>query len=405
MVGNVAQRATTGVLFVALIGSLTTLPPLATDVALPGLPMIARALGTSDGVMQWSLSAFILAFGFGQLVFGPLSDRYGRRPLLFVGLGVFTVVGVACTFATNGPLLVALRFVQGFGACAGTVCARAIVQDVARGDRPRAAAMQGYLSAINSLAPIVAPLLGAAILLALSWRWLYGVLPLIGIALLALVALRLPETSPRTARDVFAAYARVVRLPRTMPLAGVTLGSFGAYFTLIASSPFVLVSQLHLASGAFAGCFALVASSLLVGATLTGRLAHRIGSERLFACGIAGMTVAGAAVYVVDAWAPSAAGFTATMMFFAFCFGIVVPSAFAAALHDAGASAGLAAGILGAAQMAGGAVESAIAPAIHGAPSTGAGLVVGVSTLGTTLAYLRSRRVARSSEFDELDER
>ncbi len=385
MVGDVARRATTGVLFVALIGSLTTLPPLATDVALPGLPTIARALGTSDGVMQWSLSAFILAFGFGQLVFGPLSDRYGRRPLLFVGLGVFTAVGVACTFATNGPSLVALRFVQGFG--------------------PPAAAMQGYLSAINSLAPIVAPLLGAAILLALSWRWLYGVLPVIGIALLALVALRLPETSPRTARDVLAAYARVIRLPRTMPLAGVTFGSFGAYFTLIASSPFVLVAQLHLASGAFAGCFALVASSLLVGATVTGRLAHRIGSERLFACGIAGMTLAGAAVYAVDAWAPSAVGFTATMMLFAFCFGIVVPSAFAAALHDAGASAGLAAGILGASQMVGGAVESAVAPAIHGVPSFGAGLVVGISTLGTALAYLRSRRAARGGEIGSLGER
>ncbi len=385
-----APRATTGIVFVAVLGSLTTLPPIATDVALPGLPTIALALGTSNGMMQWSLSAFILAFGFGQLVFGPLSDRYGRRPVLFAGLAAFVLAGIGCTFVTNASLLVALRFVQGFGACAGTVCARAIVQDVARDDRVRATSLQGYLSAINSLAPVVAPLLGAAILVVMDWRWLYGVLPIVGVALLALVAAFVPETSPRTPRRFVDAYIAVIRLPRTMPLAGIMFGAFGGYFTLIASSPFVLVAQLYAASTAFAVCFACNALSLLAGATLTGRLAQRIGTERLFARGVALMATAGVCAYVVNAFAPSRIGFTLAMMAFGFSFGLVAPSAFGAALRDAGESPGLAAGILGASQMLGGAIESAIAAAIPGPPSHGTAFVVFASTIGVVTSYLRS---------------
>ncbi len=204
--------------FLVLLGALTMLPPLSIDISLPGLPLIARALNATPALLQWTLSAFVLAFGIGQLVLGPLSDRVGRRPVLLSGMALFTLAGIGCTLATDARMLVALRLLQGVGACAGTVCARAIAQDLSS-DRAGATFRQAVLSAVNSFAPVIAPLLGAAILLTLGWRHLYSVLAIVGVILFVMVAAVLPETSPRVASDVASAYRRVLQLPRTLGLA------------------------------------------------------------------------------------------------------------------------------------------------------------------------------------------
>jgi DHA1 family bicyclomycin/chloramphenicol resistance-like MFS transporter len=386
------------VTFVVLLGALTTLPPLSIDVALPGLPVIARALHASSAAMQQSLAVFVLAFGAGQLIVGPLSDRYGRRPVLLAGLVVFTLAGVACTFANGAPMLLLARFVQGFGACAGTLSARAIVQDIAP-DRERAASLQAFVSAVTSVAPIVAPLLGAAILVTLGWRSLYGVLAVAGALLIAAVLVRLPETAPGSAENGFTAYARVLRRPRTVPLALVVGFGFGAYFTLISGSPFALVAQMHVASGPYAVAFALNACALLAGAFATGRLVKRIGAERLFAFGIVLLLIAGAVACAVDVFVPTPAGFVAAFMLFAFAFGIANPSAYAAGLAGAGADAGTTSAILGSVQMIGGAACSALAAALPFAPSAGVGIVVFGASLASACAYALSRRAAISSGY------
>jgi DHA1 family bicyclomycin/chloramphenicol resistance-like MFS transporter len=377
--------------FVVLLGALTMLPPLSIDVSLPGLPVIARALGASSAAMQQSLSVFVFAFGAGQLVLGPLSDRYGRRPVLIAGLAVFTLAGLACTFASNAGMLLAARFVQGLGACAGTMSARAIVRDVAP-TRDRATALQAYVSAVTTIAPIVAPLLGTLILAWLGWRALYGTLVVAGAAMIVAVLVRLPETAPGVARGVRAAYSRVLRLPRTVPLVALVGFGFGAYFTLIAGSAFALVAQMHVATGPYAVAFALNACALLAGAFTTARLARLAGAERVFAAGVALLVVAAALACVLDVFAPSPAGFVATFAFFAFAYGIANPSAYAAGLADAGADAGVASGLLGASQMMGGAVASAIASALPLPPSAGIGITVCVLSLASALAYVLSRR-------------
>ncbi|HEV2740371.1 MAG TPA: multidrug effflux MFS transporter [Candidatus Elarobacter sp.] len=382
-----------GVAFVVLLGALTTLPPLSIDVSLPGLPAIARALGASSGAMQQSLAVFVFAFGAGQLVVGPLSDRYGRRPVLLAGLAVFTLAGLACTFANGAATLLLARFVQGLGACAGTLSARAIVQDVSP-DRERAASLQAYVSAVTSVAPIVAPLLGAVILATLGWRSLYGVLAVAGGLLIAAVYVRLPETSPRTAARGLSAYARALRRPRTLPLAAVVAFGFGAYFTLISGSPFALVAQMHVASGPYAVAFALNACALLAGAFATGRLVQRIGAERLFAWGMGLLLLAAAVACAVDVFAPSPIAFTAAFMLFAFAFGIANPSAYAAGLAGAGADAGTTSAILGSTQMIGGAVASAVAAALPFPPSAGVGITVLAAALVSAGAYVLSRRAA-----------
>ena len=381
------------VAFIVLLGALTTLPPLSIDVSLPGLPAIARALSASSAAMQQSLAIFVFAFGAGQLIVGPLSDRYGRRPVLLAGLVVFTLAGLACTFANGAPTLLLARFVQGLGACAGTLSARAIVQDIAP-NRERAASLQAYVSAVTSIAPIVAPLLGAAILVTLGWRSLYGVLAVAGALLIAAVFVRLPETAPGTTDRGFAAYARVLRQPRTVPLALVVAFGFGAYFALISGSPFALVAQMHVASGPYAVAFALNACALLAGAFATGRLVKRVGAERLFAISMALLLFASAVACALDVFAPSPVGFTGGFMLFAFAVGIANPSAYAAGLAGAGADAGTASAILGALQMIGGAAGSALAAALPFAPSAGVGITVFGAALLSACAYVLSRRAA-----------
>ncbi len=357
-----------------MLGTLTMLPPLSIDISLPGLPSIASALGAPPALLQWTLSAFVLAFGIGQLVLGPLSDRYGRRPVLLWGLALFTLAGIGCTIATDARLLIGLRLLQGLGACAGTVCARAIAQDLST-DRAGATFRQSILSAVNSVAPVIAPLLGAAILVTLGWRQLYGVLAIVGLALVVMVAVALPETSPRVATELVAAYRRVLRLPRTVGLSVLVGAGFFGYFALIAGSPFALIDELHVTSTQFAFAFAINASAFIVAAALSGWLARKIDPEILLATG-AGITLLAAVLtWAVDSYAPSVGAFVATWTLYAFGIAFALPGSFATVLVAARRDAGLAAGLIGAAQMLGGAAGSTVNGALPFIATTSLGLV------------------------------
>jgi DHA1 family bicyclomycin/chloramphenicol resistance-like MFS transporter len=383
--------ARNGAWLLLMLGALTMLPALSIDVSLPGLPVIAHALDASTTLMQWTLSAFVLAFGIGQLILGPLSDRYGRRPVLLSGLALFTFAAAASAFVSDAGMLVALRLLQGFGACAGTVCARAIAQDLSANDRVAGTVRQAVLSAVGTIAPVLAPLAGAAILALFGWRWLYGVLGVIGAVLVVLVALGIRETSPRIASGIREGYARVLRLPRTAGLLLLVAASFFGYFSLITGSPFVVIGQLHAGSAAFAACFAINAVALFIGASLAGRLAQRIGSERLIAGGALLTLVAGAIAWYVDTFAPTLTGFVATWTLVAFGVGFSTPGAFATALAAAQADAGSAAGLLGAGQMLAGALGSALAGLFPGPASAAAGTLALIGGIGVAAGYRLSR--------------
>jgi multidrug resistance protein len=164
-----------------LIGALTFLTPFSIDVSLAGLPTIARAIGAPGGLMQWTLAAFIFATGAGQLFWGPLSDRFGRRPIVIAGLALFTLSAFACSVANDVALLIALRFTQGLGASAGTVTAFAVITDLALPPDERTR-RQALISSISNVGPLAAPIAGVWILSALGWRALYAVPALLGAA-------------------------------------------------------------------------------------------------------------------------------------------------------------------------------------------------------------------------------
>jgi MFS transporter, DHA1 family, multidrug resistance protein len=384
------ESRTGGPWFLVMLGTLMMLPPLSIDISLPGLPLIADALGAPHALLQWTLSAFILAFGVGQLVLGPLSDRYGRRPVLLWGLALYALTGIACTFVTDARVLVALRLLQGLGACAGTVCARAIAQDLSK-DRAGATFRQSVLASVNSFAPVIAPLLGAALLATLGWRSLYGVLAIVGIVLVALVVVLVPETSPRIANNVVVAYRHVLRLPRTLGLMLLVSGSFFGFFSLISGSPFALISELHLSSTQFAIAFAINSVSFIVAAALSARLARRVDPEKLLASGVALVFIATILTFGVDTYFPSVVGFIASWSLYAFGVAFTTPGAFAALLSTTRTDTGLASGLLGASQMLSGAVGGTISGAQSGLPTTTLGLFAVIGGTATAAGYLLSK--------------
>jgi DHA1 family bicyclomycin/chloramphenicol resistance-like MFS transporter len=384
------EPKTAGIWFLAMLGTLMMLPPLSIDVSLPGLPTIAAALHAPPALLPWTLSAFVLAFGLGQLVLGPLSDRHGRRPVLLWGMALFTLAGIGCALVTDARLLVALRLIQGFGACAGTVCARAVAQDIST-DREGATFRQAILSAVNSIAPVIAPLIGAVILVTLGWRSLYGVLAVIGIGLTAMVALFLPETSPRVASALGTAYARVLRLPRTLGLALTVGATFFGYFALITGSPFALIGQLHMNSTQFAIAFAINATAFVISSALAARFSRAVDPEWVIAIGVAITLVAGIATWGVDTYAPSIVGFVATWTAFAFGIAFVFPGSYGAVLSSARTDAGLAAGLLGAAQMLAAAAGSALSGLLPGSATEELGILAIAGSVVGAAGYAVSK--------------
>jgi DHA1 family bicyclomycin/chloramphenicol resistance-like MFS transporter len=285
--------------FVVLLSGITALAPLGIDTSLPALPIMARALRTSDAVVQATLGSFMLAFALGQLVIGPLSDRYGRRPVIAAGMAVFALAGALCAVASDGRLLVAARFVQGFGACAGAVVGRAMIRDIFV-ERTRAAQMQAYASAISGVVPMLAPLLGAA-LLPLGWRAIYLALVAGGVLLFAATLTWLPESLTTRAQSahvahIFERYRAFLRMPRSLALCVLVAFSFAGLFAFISGSPFVLVRELGLSNTNYGIAFAISSGSILAGSWTAGLLARRVGSERMLAGAATGAALAGIAV-------------------------------------------------------------------------------------------------------------
>jgi DHA1 family bicyclomycin/chloramphenicol resistance-like MFS transporter len=380
---------TAGFGFIVLLAAVSMLLPVSVDVALPAFPAMAKALHASEGMVQWTFSAFLLSFGFGQLITGALSDRHGRRPLMLPGLAVFVLASLACALAKDVRLLVLLRFVEGAGASVGVACVRAIIRDV-HSDVDKAASLQAYVATVQTVSIMAAPLIGAGILALLGWRWIFGFLAAAGAVVAAAVAWCLPETSPQVSEGILPGYRRALRLPRTIPLAGFVSFSCGAYFVLLAVAPFLLTNHISVPFALFG-----VACAMVSGNMLAGRLVRRFGTQRLAGGGVTLILVACCANCAIELLRPSPTGFVVTMALFAFSLGSGMPTIFATALADAGTDAGAASGFLGSVQMMGGATITWVVTALPWKLPTATGSLVLTCGLAAAASYWWSCRRMR----------
>ncbi|MDR1545188.1 MAG: multidrug effflux MFS transporter [Deltaproteobacteria bacterium] len=387
-----------------LLGLLTAFAPLATDTYLAAFPAMAADMETGVDRVQLSLSIFFLGLAVGQPIYGPLTDRFGRRRPLMVGLAVFCLASAGLALTRDIGVFLALRFVQALGGCAGMVVSRAVVRDSFNlGDSARFFTM---MAAIQALGPVAAPVLGAYILKAASWPAVFALLSLLGLACLTVTRLSLPETLPPERRlrqspaEALGAFGRLVRAPGfIVPVLAGSLGG-SAIFAFISGSPFVLMDLHGLTQTQYGWTFGLLSLALGLVSQANHLLLRRFDPHQALGGALATMAVCGAAAtLVVKIGAPPSLGLFLTMLFLALApMSFIFANSTALAMAAGGRFAGSASSLVGLAQFGAAGVVSLVVSLLHDGTAgpmavtiMGCGLA-GLAVLG--LGRLRRRGAA-----------
>jgi len=340
-----------------LLVALTALGEVSTQLIIPGLGAIEHALQAPQGSALMALSAFVAAFGLGQLLFGPLSDRIGRRPVLIGGLALYVVATLAMLLATDIQQFIAARVLQGLGACAALVLARTVVRDVWKAEAGPALAltMIGMLYAI-----VVAPIAGGVLIKLLGWRAPIALALVIGSLVLLLALLFFRESNhhldPRAAhwRTLGGQYLDLLKGRQYRAYAVALACTYGAMFAVIAGSSAVFINLLGFSSLEYGLNFGLIVSMLIVGSTYTRRNIQRLGPQRIVAMGVTMVAVGGvAALAIYLVFGLSVVGLDIPIALVTLGGGLVLPGSVTGAVMPNAHRAGLAAGLMGFAQMFG----------------------------------------------------
>lgn len=354
---------------------------------LPSLPAIGDELGASDGQVQSTLTAFFAGFCGGMLVYGPLSDRLGRRPVLIVGTLLYTLASLGCALMPAIEALVALRFAQALGGAAASVLSRTVIRDLF-GPAESARALS-LMMAVMAVAPLLAPLLGAQVLLLAGWRAIFAVLAVFGLASFAVVWWLLPESLPPGRRlsgplsQAFMGYARVLGRPLSLGYVVCGTAAFGGMFAFLTAGSLVYQRHFGLSANAFAILFALNVCGI-IGANLLNRaLVPRIGTGGVTAAAATAALVAGIGLLVA---ALTGIGGVAGVVVCVVCYIAVLPMLGANCLAELMANfpsnAGAAAATYSVSQFGLAAIVSLIVPVVSGGGSAPFGMAVTMCACG-----------------------
>lgn len=389
---------------IIVLGVMVALGPLTIDMYLPALPKIADDLSVSSSVVQLTLTGTLAGLALGQLIVGPLSDSLGRRRPLMAGIVVHMVASVICMLAPNVTVLGLARGLQGVGAAAGMVVAIAVVGDLFSDSA--AATVLSRLMLVLGVAPVVAPSLGAAVLLHGSWHWVFTALVLLAGALLLVAALALPETLPPShrrplrVRGIAATYLELLRDARFVILVLVAALGMSGLFAYIAAAPFVLQGGYGLDQQAFALVFGAGAVALIGATQFNVVLLKRFTPQAITLWALAAaLLAAGVFVALSVAEVGGLAGFVVPVWAILAAMGLVIPNAPAVALSRHPDAAGTAAALLGAAQFG---LGAAVAPVVGvlGNDELALASVMAVSALVALLALI-AVGVSTSDDADE----
>lgn len=348
-----------------VLGILSAFGPFSIDMYLPGLPAIAREFGVDTAAAQQTLSSFFIGLAVGQLIYGPLSDRLGRRRPLIFGCAVYALACLGCFVSPSLGGLILLRFAMALGACAGMVITRSVVRDLF--DQRESARMYSMLVLVMGLAPVLAPLAGGQLLLFWGWRVIFLVLSAFGLLCLLLVYFALPESLPESRRTqqglgaVLRSYAGLLSDARFM---GYTLASglaSAAMFTYISGSPFVFIELNGVPPERYGFLFGINALGLIAASQLNRWLLSRYSSGRILVTSLAVTATTGLLLAV--AAATDIGGFVGMLALLFFCIastGLVGPNATAAAMAPYARMAGSASALMGAIQFGLGAVAGSL---------------------------------------------
>jgi MFS transporter, DHA1 family, multidrug resistance protein len=375
-----------------VLGALAAFGPLSIDMYLPGLPMIGVEYGQPTAAVQQTLTAFMIGSAFGQLFYGPLSDRFGRRPPLLVGTVLYTLAALGCALSSGLPALIALRLLQALGSSAGMVIARSVVRDIS--EPQEAARRLSTLMLIMGIAPVLAPILGGQLVTGFGWRSVFWVLTAFGVVTTLLAAVRLPETHDphRRSQGGFTAVLRTYGLLlRDRRFIGFALsGGFvgAALFTYISASSFVFIELRGLTPQQFSLVFALNAAGLIGSSQLNRLLLRRVSSFTVIQRLLPLLVLCGTALVAVTlADVGGLPGFMLPLFLCLAGYGLISPNASALALSDHGTRAGAASALMGTLQMAVGAIAGALVSAFQQSSALPLALGVALSLLAALLSF------------------
>lgn len=376
-----------------VLGLMSCIGPFAIDMYLPAMPQIGAALGTSIPAMQTTITAYFIAFGLAQLVYGPWADQAGRKPPLYAGIAIFLAGSILCTIAPSIEWLIAGRFVQGLGGAALMVVPRAIIRDMYTGHA--ATRLMAAVMLVISVSPMLAPLAGAGLMQVTGWRGIFAALLVAGIASLFVLALAQPETLRKEDRQPFDLAATLLgtrRLLADRVFIGLTfLGGFGmaSFFVFIASASFVYTQAFGLSPTGFSVAFAVNALGFFAASQAAGSLGLRFGARRVIALAALGFAAFTGLLLVLALLEQATLTVCIVGLFLAnACLGLVIPTTMVMALEEHGDIAGLASSLGGTLQMlAGGMMVAATGPFFDG---TALPMLAAIALCGL-LALLLSR--------------
>jgi MFS transporter, DHA1 family, multidrug resistance protein len=386
-----------------ILGLLSLIGPVAIDMYLPSLPAIGDALDATTAEVQLSLMAFMVAIGFGQLVYGPVSDMIGRKPPLYFGIGLFIVGSIGAALAPSIEWLVAFRLIQGIGACASFALPRAIVRDNYTG--VDAAKLMSLLMLVFSISPILAPLAGSVVILFGDYRLVFWAMAAVGVLVLLLAVFALAETRPKALRvessigSAFHAYGVLLRDWNFLGLSFIGAFGIGSFMGFIGNSSFVFIEHYGLTPTLYSFAFSVNAVGFFALSQATATLAKRYGLNRVVRVAVTGFAVSMIALFAIFAAGIDSMWVLSALMFVAFSFlGLVVPSTAVLAMEEHGEIAGTASALMGTLQLVVGAAVMGIVGAFFDGtamPMIAGFAACGVIALLLTFATIRSNRGAQ----------
>jgi MFS transporter, DHA1 family, multidrug resistance protein len=342
--------------FVVLLAALMMVNVLSIDMLLPALPALGASLGAAPDAVQLTLSLYLVGYAVGQFAAGPLSDRFGRKPVLVTGLGVYAVATLACALSRRLELLVIARVVQGLAACGGPVIVRAIVRDHFAGSR--ASHMLSSLTTVFAAGPLFAPIIGGALLVHFGWPAIFFFIAAAALALFTAAATSLAESLKEPDRDALK-LARIAANYRTFATTRVAIGfacvngmCWVGIFAFISASPFVFITYYGVAPDHYGYYFGLSAVTLVLGASTNKRLLRFVPGERVLRWGFCVLILGGLCVLAVPMTPLSSPlAVMGGVMIYMFGQTLVQPNAVAAALDPLRHMAGMGSSLIGVIQM------------------------------------------------------
>jgi DHA1 family bicyclomycin/chloramphenicol resistance-like MFS transporter len=382
-----------------VLGSLTAIGPFSIDMYLPGFPVIARDLGTDISHVTLTLTSYFIGISLGQLVYGPLLDRFGRRRPLIIGLTIYVASAAGCGLSPSLEVLVVMRFFLAIGACVGIVAARAIVRDLFPSSE--IAKVFSTLMLILGVSPIIAPSVGATVTDALGWRYIFLVLGVIGVLITIFVVRFLPESRHSDATvslhplSTAASYLRIMRDPVFLVFGAASAATSAGLFAYISDSPFVMMNLFGLTEHEFGLVFSLIGFGIIGSSQINRLWLRRQDSARIAWTTIRVQLLAGA-LLLTGLVAGTGPALTIALMFLYFVGnGFLGPNTTAIAIEPFTANAGSAAALMGSIQMGASALGSAAVGFFHDGtaiPMAGILMFSSLTSFGLQFAHRRRTR-------------